>query len=63
MVLVKQYNCNDGFDNNGKSRDSDQWYVQATYALPTATKLGVSYGESTLEGNSADETLGDNRRC
>jgi predicted porin len=43
-----------GFDANGKSRDSDQWYVQATYALPTATKLGVSYGESTLDGNSVD---------
>jgi predicted porin len=43
-----------GFDAVGKSRDSDNWYVQATYALPTATKIGVSYGESTLDGNSAD---------
>ena len=43
-----------GFDQNGKRRDSDQWYVQATYALPTATKLGVSYGESTLDGNRVD---------
>jgi predicted porin len=43
-----------GFDQNGKRRDSDQWYVQATYALPTATKVGVSYGESTLEGNRVD---------
>ncbi len=47
------------FDAAGKSRDSDQWYVQATYALPTATKLGVSYGESNLEGNSGD-TFKDN---
>jgi len=47
------------FDATGKSRDSDQWYVQATYALPTATKLGVSYGESNLEGNSTD-TFKDN---
>ncbi|MDG1073390.1 MAG: porin [Methylophilaceae bacterium] len=47
------------FDATGKSRDSDQWYVQATYALPTATKLGVSYGESNLEGNSGD-TFKDN---
>jgi short subunit fatty acids transporter len=38
----------------GKRRDSDQWYVQATYALPTATKIGVSYGESTLDGNRGD---------
>ncbi len=43
-----------GFDNTGKRRDSDQWYVQATYALPTATKIGVAYGESTLDGNRAD---------
>ncbi|QVL46300.1 MAG: porin [Methylophilaceae bacterium] len=44
----------DGFDSTGKSRDSDQWYVQATYVLPTTTKVGVSYGESTLDGNSID---------
>ncbi len=43
-----------GFDTNGKRRDSDQWYVQATYALPTATKLGVAYGESTLDGNRGE---------
>jgi predicted porin len=43
-----------GFDANGKRRDSDQWYVQATYALPTATKIGVSYGESTLDGNRGE---------
>jgi predicted porin len=40
-----------GFDQNGKRRDSDQWYVQATYKLPTATKIGIAYGESTLDGN------------
>jgi predicted porin len=45
----------DGFDRNGRSRDSDQWYLQATYALPTATKIGVSYGESNLEGNRVDD--------
>ena len=45
----------DGFDQNGRSRDSDQWYLQATYALPTATKIGVSYGESNLEGNRVDD--------
>lgn len=45
----------DGFDAAGKSRDSDQWYAQATYTLPgVGTKLGVSYGESTLDGNSID---------
>jgi predicted porin len=46
---------NGGFDAAGKSRDSDQWYLQGTYTLPgVGTKLGVSYGESTLDGNSAD---------
>ena len=44
----------DGFDSSGKARDSDDWYVQATYTLPgVGTKLGLSYGESTLDGNSA----------
>lgn len=44
-----------GFDAAGKERDSDQWYVQTTYTIPGAgTKLGVSYGESTLDGNSID---------
>ena len=46
---------NDGFSLDGKSRDSDQWYVQGTYTLPgVGTKLGVSYGESTLDGNNVD---------
>jgi len=44
-----------GFDASGKERDSDQWYVQATYTIPgPGTKLGVSYGESTLDGNGID---------
>ncbi len=45
----------DGFDQNGKARDSDQWYVQGTFTIPGAgTKLGASYGESTLDGNTGD---------
>jgi predicted porin len=43
-----------GFDSTGKRRDSDQWYVQAMYALPTKTKVGMSYGESKLDGNKVD---------
>ena len=47
---------NQGFDANGQARDSDDWYVQGTYTLPgVGTKLGVSYGESTLDGNGADD--------
>ena len=46
----------DGFDSSGKSRDSDDWYVQGTYTIPGAgTKLGLSYGESTVEGNGASD--------
>ena len=44
----------DGFDSNGKMRDSDGGYVQATYVIPTGTKLGVSYGISKLDDNAAD---------
>jgi len=45
----------DGYDTTGKARDSEDWYVQGTYTLPTiGTKLGVSYGESSLDGNSSE---------
>jgi len=50
----------DGFDSNGAKRDSKQYYVQGTYTLPgVGTKLGVSYGESKLQGNAVDTTWGD----
>ena len=46
----------DGFDSSGNARDSDDWYVQGTYTIPGAgTKLGLSYGESTVEGNGAGD--------
>ncbi len=44
-----------GFDANGNRRDSKQWYTQATYVIPTGTKLGVSYGESKLDGNRGED--------
>ena len=44
-----------GLDAAGNRRESDQWYLQGTYALPgVGTKLGVSYGRSTLDGNGID---------
>lgn len=44
-----------GFDAAGKARDSEQWYVQGTFTIPGAgTKLGASYGQSTLEGNTGE---------
>lgn len=46
-----------GFDTKGSRRDSDGWYVQGTYVVPgVSTKLGVSYGLSTLDGTSHDKT-------
>ena len=40
----------DGFSAfNGNARDSDGGYVQATYVLPTKTKVGVSWGISNLD--------------
>lgn len=49
---------NHGFDALGNDRDSDGWYVQGTFTVPGAgTKLGVSYGKSTLDGTSADVVL------
>jgi predicted porin len=45
---------NQGFDATGERRDSNGGYVQATYVLPSSTKIGVSWGESNLDGTSAD---------
>ena len=55
----------DGFDTTGKQRDSDGGYVQATYVIPTGTKLGVSYGISKLDDNAADAgtTLVEENKC
>jgi len=45
-----------GFDANGKRRDSDQWYVQGSYTIPgVGTKLAASYGESKLDGNGGED--------
>jgi len=46
----------DGFDTTGKKRDSDGGYLQATYVIPTGTKLGVAYGVSSLDNTSTDGT-------
>ena len=48
----------DGFDSAGEARDSKDWYVQGTYTIPTVgTKIGLSYGRSSVDGNSG-EALG-----
>ena len=45
--------------NSGDERESDGGYVQATYVIPSGTKLGVSYGISNLDkaGGEADSAL------
>jgi predicted porin len=53
----------DGYSALGKKRDSDGGYVQATYVLPTKTKLGVSWGRSNLDlasGESNDTLIKEN---
>ena len=36
-------------DTVGNKRDSDGGYIQATYVLPTKTKVGIAYGKSNLD--------------
>ena len=43
-----------GADSTGKERDSDGGYVQATYVIPTGTKLGLAYGETRVDKNSGE---------
>jgi len=43
FALANGYNASYG------KRDSDGGYVQATYILPTKTKLGLAYGRSNLD--------------
>jgi len=38
-----------GVANNNQKRDSDGGYLQATYVLPTKTKVGLAYGVSNLD--------------
>ena len=45
-----------GADANGKKRDSNGGYIQATYVIPTGTKLGASYGISKLDDTDLDRS-------
>jgi len=45
-----------------KKRDGDGGYLQATYVIPTGTKLGLAYGRSNLDkasGETSAEALTD----
>ena len=48
----------------GTKRDSDGGYIQATYILPTKTKVGLAYGISKLDLATGDATtlVKDNER-
>ena len=51
--------------NKFKKRESDGGYLQATYVIPTGTKLGVAYGVSNLDeasGESDDDLIEKNER-
>jgi len=55
-----------GYDNGtNKRRDSNGGYIQATYVIPTGTKLGVAYGRSTLDeatGETNNQLVDNNKR-
>jgi len=54
----------DGVSTAGKRRDSDGYYLQATYVIPTGTKLGVSYGVSNLDlasGETNNDLVEENK--
>jgi len=48
----------------GQERDGDGGYLQATYVIPSGTKLGVAYGVSSLDKASSTDTahLDENER-
>jgi len=45
---------------SGNKRDSDGGYIQATYVLPTKTKLGLAYGISSLDLANTDTAAASN---
>jgi hypothetical protein len=56
---------NAGVTAGGAERDSDGGYVQATFVIPTGTKLGASYGVSNLDlasGEATSSLLEENKR-
>jgi len=44
----------DAYSATGKQRKSDGGYVQATYVMPSKTKIGLAYGISNLDRHSSD---------
>ena len=51
--------------NGNAERESDGGYLQATYVIPSGTKLGVSFGSSKLDlasGETNDSLVEENKR-
>ena len=46
----------DALDGDGNRRSSRGGYIQATYVLPTKTKIGASWGRSQLDGTNEDRS-------
>jgi predicted porin len=44
----------DAYTIGGKQRKSDGGYVQATYVMPSKTKIGLAYGISNLDRHSTE---------
>jgi hypothetical protein len=44
----------DAYTTTGKQRKSDGGYVQATYVMPSKTKIGLAYGISNLDRHATD---------
>jgi len=43
-----------GYTSAGAKRDSDGGYIQATYTMPSKTKIGLAWGQSNLDLNSGE---------
>jgi predicted porin len=48
-----------GVSATGNKRDSDGGYIQATYVLPTKTKVGLAYGVSKLDLATGESASGN----
>jgi predicted porin len=53
-TLMGSYGAYRAGSGDLKKRDSDGGYLQATYVIPTGTKLGVAYGVSNLDEASGE---------
>lgn len=47
-----------GINSSGAKRDGDGGYIQATYILPSKTKIGLAYGESKLDLAAGETAAG-----